>query len=96
MVFLFDSATYICITDQRKEDVMKQLTHVPLTPAGAPLTTCDPDDTCAELDCDAVLEEFGETLGKTAEGKEFIAHYCGLDYVELLRDRELPDAWQDE
>lgn len=75
---------------------MKQPIHAPQTPAGAPITTCDLDETCASLDCDVVLEDFGETLGNTVEGQEFLAHYCGLDYVELLRDRSLPHEGQDE
>ena len=67
---------------------MEHRTHTPVTPAGAPLTSCDLDDTCADLDCDAVMDEFGDTLLETSEGQDFLAHYCGLDYMERLQDGE--------
>jgi hypothetical protein len=51
------------------------------TQAGADLTSCDLDETCAELDCDAVILEFGDALQGTPEGEAFLAHYCGLDFI---------------
>jgi len=59
------------------------------TSAGAELLACDLDETCADLDCDALVDEFGEALGETPEGLEFVAHYCGLDYVAMLPAKPL-------
>jgi hypothetical protein len=63
---------------------MEHRTHTPVTPAGAPVTTCDLDENCADLDCDAVMDEFGGTLLETSVGQDFLAHYCGLDYMDKL------------
>lgn len=65
---------------------MEHRAQTPITPAGAPVTSCDLDENCADLDCDAVMDEFGETLLKTSTGQEFIVHYCGLDYMDKLQD----------
>ena len=51
------------------------------TQAGADLTSCDLDEACAALDCDAVILEFGDALLGTPEGEAFLAHYCGLDFI---------------
>ncbi len=67
---------------------MDHHTHSPVTPAGAPVTSCDLDETCADLDCDAILDEFGESLSESSDGQDFLAHYCGLDYVDKLQGPE--------
>ncbi|HNQ03173.1 MAG TPA: hypothetical protein PKH69_01030 [Thiobacillaceae bacterium] len=74
---------------------MKQPSDIPHSPAGAPLTSCDLDDTCAKLDCDSVLAEFGDALGKTDAGREFLAHYCGLDALEALRTKLSSEEGED-
>jgi hypothetical protein len=58
--------------------------EIPRTTAGAELLSCDLDASCLDLDCAALVDEFGEALGENPEGIEFLAHYCGLDYVEKL------------
>jgi hypothetical protein len=58
--------------------------HSPLTPAGAPVTSCDLDEACLALDCNEVMDEFGDMLLESNDGQEFLAYYCGLDYVEKL------------
>ena len=60
----------------------------PVTPGGATVTSCNLDDACADLDCDAVLDEFGKALQGNSAGKDFLAHYCGLEYVEKLQGGE--------
>ena len=55
-----------------------ELSH---TQAGANLTSCELDETCAVLDCDAVMSEFGSALLGSEEGEAFLAHYCGLDFI---------------
>lgn len=73
---------------------MKQPNEIPYSPGGAPLTSCDLDDNCTKLDCDAILAEYGDSLEMSDEGRDFLTHYCGLDYVDSLRDRHLADEWQ--
>ena len=65
---------------------MADRVQTPVTPAGAPVTSCDLDQACTRLDCDEVVKEFGEALAENPEGTEFLAHYCGLGYVEKLQD----------
>lgn len=60
----------------------------PVTPGGAAVTSCNLDEACADLDCDAVLDEFGKALRNNDGGKDFLAHYCGLEYVEKLQGGE--------
>jgi hypothetical protein len=60
----------------------------PVTPGGAAVTSCDLDDTCAELDCDDVLDELGKASLDNADGMDFLAHYCGLEYVKKLHGGE--------
>lgn len=69
-----------------KEDVMNHREQLPITQSGAPVASCDLDETCADLDCGAVLDEFGDSLLESNEGLEFLSHYCGLDYMEKFSD----------
>jgi hypothetical protein len=66
---------------------MEQRTQSPVTPAGAPVTSCDLDEACMEIDCEAEMDEFGATLLESSDGKDIVVHYCGLDYVERLQDQ---------
>lgn len=63
----------------------------PATQSGAQLLSCELDDNCPSLDCDAVLDEYDEALMEAPEGSDFVAHYCGLRYLERL-----PPATDDE
>lgn len=58
--------------------------ETPLTPAGGKLLSCDLDEACPILDCDADLDEFAASLLETPEGADFVAHYCGLEYLGKL------------
>lgn len=62
------------------------------TTAGAELLSCDLDVTCIDLDCTRLIEEFGESLSETQEGLDFLAHYCGLEYIERLPNIPLGEA----
>ena len=62
------------------------------TTAGAELLACNLDEACTELDCAALLDDFGDTLVDTREGVDFVAHYCGLDYVALLPTKTLGET----
>ncbi len=55
--------------------------ETPVTPAGGKLLSCDLDEACPILDCDADLDEYASTLLETADGADFVAHYCGLEYL---------------
>ena len=52
------------------------------------MVSCDLDEACADVDCDALMDEFGMVLLENPYGEEFVAHYCGLDYVEKLQAEE--------
>jgi hypothetical protein len=54
----------------------------PTTPFGGKLLPCDLDETCTVLDCDAVMQDYGDALLASPEGEEFVAHYCGHQYLQ--------------
>jgi len=59
----------------------------PTTLSGAKLLSCDLDAACETLDCDAVMKEYTQTLTENSEGAEFVAHFCGLSYLDKLTPR---------
>jgi|GEM_PF-1744168 len=65
---------------------MKRWYSISVTPGGAPLLACDLDESCSHLDCVAVVNEFGKALNESSEGRDFLAHYCGLQYTSSLQD----------
>lgn len=54
------------------------------TLSGAHLLTCDQDDACPAVDCDALIIEYTEALQGVPEAAEVVAHYCGLGYADKL------------
>lgn len=64
-----------------------------LTPSGAPVLSCDLDDHCVHVDCSALLPELPESLADNPEVPDYVAHFCGLDY--LVR-RSKPEMTQTE
>lgn len=57
-----------------------------LTPQGAPILSCDLDESCVDIDCTQVFEELGDTLSATPEGAAMMAHLCGVEFGEDWRD----------
>lgn len=55
--------------------------ETPHTSAGAKLLPCDLDEACPILDCDAELDDYAPSLLQTPDGADFVAHYCGLEYL---------------
>lgn len=55
------------------------------TLSGADLLDCEHDHECTVLTCDFCLKELppGEPISE--EGKDYIAHFCGLDCLEAWR-----------
>lgn len=53
----------------------------PVTPTGAPVLSCDLDDHCVQVDCEADLPELPDSLADNPEAPDYVAHYCGLDYL---------------
>lgn len=53
----------------------------PLTPTGAPVLSCDLDDHCVQVDCETEMPEIPDSLADNAEAPDYVAHYCGLDYL---------------
>lgn len=56
--------------------------EAPNTTAGGKLLPCDMDDACSVLDCDAVMDDYADALLASEEGTEFVAHYCGIQYLQ--------------
>lgn len=53
----------------------------PINPSGAPVLSCDLDDHCVQVDCETDLPELPDSLADNAEAPDYVAHYCGLDYL---------------
>ncbi len=54
----------------------------PNTTAGGKLLSCAMDDACSTLDCDAVMKDYADALLTSQEGEDFLAHYCGVQYLQ--------------
>ncbi len=65
--------------------------ETPVTLAGGKLLNCDLDETCMDLDCDEVMDEYADALLETSAGADFLAHYCGLEYLEKLQHPDDPE-----
>lgn len=55
--------------------------ETPTTPFGSKLLPCNLDESCAVLDCEAVMHDYGDALLASPEGEEFVAHYCGHQFL---------------
>jgi hypothetical protein len=55
--------------------------ETPITPAGGKLLSCELDEACPILDCDHDFDDYAPTLLETPDGADFVAHYCGLEYL---------------
>lgn len=58
--------------------------EAPNTTSGGKLLPCDMDDACSTLDCDAVMDDYADALLASQEGEEFLAHYCGKQYLQRV------------
>lgn len=56
--------------------------EAPNTMSGAKLLPCTLDDACSTLDCAAVMDAYADALLASQEGEEFVAHYCGVEFLE--------------
>ncbi|MDO9227427.1 MAG: hypothetical protein Q8M09_00215 [Pseudomonadota bacterium] len=54
----------------------------PDTTLGGKLLSCELDVACSTLDCDAVMGDYADALLASQEGEEFVAHYCGRQYLQ--------------
>jgi hypothetical protein len=57
------------------------------TPVGAHLFDCESDHECTMLTCDMCLDELPAEDAIREEGKDYVAHFCGLDCLERWRMR---------
>ncbi|PIV88484.1 MAG: hypothetical protein COW48_05740 [Hydrogenophilales bacterium CG17_big_fil_post_rev_8_21_14_2_50_63_12] len=64
----------------------------PITTAGGKLLACALDDACSTLDCDAVMDDYADALLASAEGEEFVAHYCGVQYLRKTDSEEADEG----
>jgi hypothetical protein len=53
----------------------------PVNPSGAPVLSCNLDDHCVQVDCETDLPDLPDSLADNAEAPDYVAHYCGLDYL---------------
>lgn len=58
------------------------------TLSGAQLLTCDQDEACPAVDCEALITEYSETFQGVPDAVEVVAHYCGLDYADKLASQK--------
>ena len=63
--------------------------HVPMNPAGGPVLACEIDEKCAKLDCETLGTELRQSLADNPEAPEYVAYYCGLDYLAKLQAEEV-------
>ncbi|MGA7951100.1 MAG: DUF3330 domain-containing protein [Thiobacillaceae bacterium] len=56
-----------------------------LTSSGAHVLDCGSDDQCTVLTCEMCLTELPESDAIREEAADYIAHFCGLDCLELWR-----------
>ena len=67
------------------------------TLSGAQLLSCELDDACPSLDCDALVIEYKQVLQADPEAAEVIAHFCGLGYVDKLKaDQTIESSLSDK
>jgi Domain of unknown function (DUF3330) len=52
------------------------------TLVGAPLLDCENDHECTMLTCEMCLVDLPADDAISEEGKDYIAHFCGLDCLE--------------
>jgi hypothetical protein len=53
----------------------------PINPSGAPVLSCNLDDHCVQVDCETDLPVLPDSLTDNPEAPDYVAHYCGLDYL---------------
>ncbi len=58
-----------------------------LTPSGAPVLDCEHDHECTVLTCDFCLTDLPHSDAIREEGKDYVAHFCGLTCFEAWRRR---------
>lgn len=68
----------------------------PINPSGAPVLSCNLDDHCVQVDCETDLPELPDSLADNAEAPDYVAHYCGLDYLSRhARSKQTEDEADD-
>ena len=53
-----------------------------VTPAGAPITSCDEKSGCKVVSCEVCLVEIPLDLAYSHEGPDYVHHFCGLDCLD--------------
>ena len=62
-----------------------------LNPSGAPVLACEHDHECTMLTCDFCLKDLPSSDAICEEGRDYVAHFCGLNCLEAWRDRHAHD-----
>ena len=58
-----------------------------LTPAGAPLVSCDDEAGCEMRQCEVCLTEIPADAVNVADAQDYVHHFCGLDCLDVWRAR---------
>ena len=57
-------------------------------PSGAPITSCDLDPGCPVVSCAACLIEIPSDVALTFDGQDYIQHFCGLDCLDVWKQKQ--------
>lgn len=53
--------------------------------AGATIASCDDEQGCTVVSCAACLSEIPVDVAMSAEGPDYVRHFCGLDCLDLWK-----------
>lgn len=53
--------------------------------SGAPLANCETEQTC--VTCEVCLKEIPPSVGQSAEGEDYVHHFCGLACLDAWHKR---------
>jgi len=56
-----------------------------VNPSGAPISTCEEDESCEVVSCAVCMTEVPGSVAKSFEGPDYVQHFCGLDCLEKWR-----------
>ena len=56
-------------------------------PTGAPITSCDETSGCRVVACSTCLAEIPADVALSAEGPDYVQHFCRLDCLGQWQDK---------
>lgn len=64
------------------------MTHIHHNPAGAPVVSCENDESCEVQSCELCLAEIPASVGTSYEGPDYVHHFCGLECMDKWKDKQ--------